>query len=229
MERFETSQLMDPGLQADRYADLAIADECRLNVLWWHGAAPGERALEIESPGLTLTRGLEALYRHVARISVAEFDDFTRGRQNSLVPGSFDLVTMYGHCPPRATLDELRRLLVPRGTLLVAAGNRWWSGRWRAVNVEHYGRTTDLRFAKSLANAGYADVCAYWVEPSLTVPRNLIPAVLGRERHFEAIRARELGGGALRSVAANAGLRGVLYPGLLFVATVASPISVGRI
>ena len=38
---------------------------------------------------------------------------------------------------------------------------------------------------------------AYWVEPSLAIPRNLIPVVRGRARQFEAIRAREWGGGAL--------------------------------
>ena len=73
----------------DRLADLAIANECRLNVLWWHGAARGKRALEIEVPSLTLTAGLAALYRQVERIPLADLDESAAHGTLPLASGDF--------------------------------------------------------------------------------------------------------------------------------------------
>ena len=180
----------------DRRADLAIADECRLNVLWWHGAARGERALEIEVPLLSLTPGLAALYEQVERVPLAALDDAASRGTLPFDSGRFDLVTLYGHCPPRDALVELRRVLSGSGTLLLAAGNRWWNGRWRGRAGLFPGGPADLRVLKLLRAAGFAQVSAYWVEPSLHIPRNLIPVARGRARQFEAFRAREWGGGS---------------------------------
>ncbi len=207
----------------DRRADLAIADECRLNVLWWHGAARGERVLEIEVPSLSLTAGLAALYGQVERVPLAALDDSASHGTLPFVSGRFDLVTLYGHCPPRDALVELRRVLSGSGTLLLAAGNRWWNGRWRGGAALFPGGPADLRVLKLLRAAGFAQVSAYWVEPSLHIPRNLIPVARGRARQFEAFRAREWGGGTSRSQVVNFGLQALLYPGLLVVARAADP------
>jgi SAM-dependent methyltransferase len=202
----------------DRLADLAIANECRLNVLWWHAAARGDRALEIEVPSLTLTPGLAALYRQVERVPLADLDEAAAHGTLPFASGTFDLVTLYGHCPPRIALIELRRVLSSNGTLLLAAGNGWWNGRWRGGSGLFPGRPANLGVLKSLRRAGFAMVSGYWVEPSLAIPRNLIPVARGRARQFEAIRAREWGGGDLRLALVSSGLAALLYPALLVVA-----------
>jgi len=69
-----------------------------------------------------------------------------------------------------------------------------------------------LAQADALRGVGFAEVCPYWVEPSLAIPRSLIPAVGGRARQFEAIRAREWGPSPLRELASAIGLSTVLYP-----------------
>jgi SAM-dependent methyltransferase len=204
----------------DRAADLAIADECRLNVLWWHDMVGGERALEIEVPSHSLTSGLSAHYRHLDRVPLSALS----GSPAPRLPfgnGLFQLVTSYGHCPSPATLIELRRVLAPGGTLLLAAGNRWWNGRWRGGHQSPGSATTSMGLMRRLRRIGFAEVCPYWIEPSLAEPRNLIPALAGRARQFEAIRAREWGADTVRSLLMAAGLPSVLYPGLLFLARVA--------
>jgi hypothetical protein len=207
----------------DRCADLAIADECRLNVLWWHGVARGQRALEVEVPSLSLTAGLAALYERVERLPLAALDDPTFHSTFPFGSGLFDLVTLYGHCPPCAVLSELRRVLSSNGTLFVAAGNRWWNGRWRGSSALFPGRPADLRVLKSLRGAGFAQVSAYWVEPNLAIPRNLIPVARGRAQQFETIRARDWGGGTIRSLVVRSGLEAFLYPALVVIARAAGP------
>ena len=214
----ESLQVADPRLQDDRRADLAIADECRLNVLWMHGAACRQRALEIEVPSLSLTAGLTSLCGQVERVPLADLKDLSFRRALPFASGSFDLVTLYGDFPSRAALLELRRVLSNHGTLLLAAGNRWWNGRWRVGKGLFPGRMVDLRGLSALGSAGFARICPYWTEPSLSMPRNLIPVALGRARQYEAIRAREWGDGPVRSMLVNFGLQAVLYPGLVVIA-----------
>jgi len=211
----------------NRCADLAIADECRLNVLWLHGAGRGDRALEIEVPSLSLTAGLTALYRQVERVPLAALGDTACRGSLPFATGRFDLVTVYGHCPPRASLAEVRRVLSSNGTLLLAAGNGWWNGRWRGAAGFFPGRLVNLRVLKSLQATGFGQVSAYWVEPNLAIPRNLIPVASHRARHFEAIRAREWGGSTLRSLTVNSGLEAFLYPALLIVARATDSDAVG--
>jgi SAM-dependent methyltransferase len=205
-----------------RAADLAVADECRLNILWWHGGSFGGRALEIEVPSLSLTAGLRALTTQVDRLPLSAL---TEGSPRGPLPfddGAFGLITLYGQCPSKAGLAEFRRLLAPGGTLLLAASNRWWKGRqWSGRSRADPAQTT-LAYAKALRALGFAEVCPYWVEPSLAIPRNLIPAAGRRAQQFEAIRAREWGPSPLRALAAAAGLSAVLYPALLFVARMPS-------
>lgn len=218
-----------PPERGDRTADLAIADECRLNALWLHGVAGGKRALEVEVPSLSLATGLAALYSEVERVPLSDLEGEHASRSPlPYAAGSFDLVTLYGHFPHRAALLELRRVLNSEGALLLAAGNRWWNGRWRGGAGQFPGRPADLRGLKALGEVGFAQVCTYWVEPTLTIPRNLIPATGGRARQFEATRAREWGGGSVRSLAVNAGLQAMVYPGLLVVARVTDTGAAGR-
>jgi SAM-dependent methyltransferase len=209
-------------------ADLAIADECRLNILWWHGGSRGARALEIEVPSLSLSAGLRALATQVDRLPLTALLEGSPRGPLPFADGMFGLVTLYGHCLPKASLAELRRLLAPGGTLLVAAPNRWWKGHRHSGRTRADPAVTTLAFAKSLREVGFAEVCPYWVEPSLAIPRNLIPAVGGRARQFEAIRAREWGPSPLRSLAAGVGLSAVLYPALLFVARTPSVAGHGQ-
>ena len=146
-------------------------------------------------PSLSLTPGLAALYRQVERVPVAALDDAAAHGTLPFASGTFDLVTLYGHCPPRIALIELRRVLsrqwhaaAGRGQWLVERALAWWV---RTLP----GRPANLSVLKSLRRAGFAKVSGYWVEPSLAIPRNLIPVARGRARQFEAIRAREWGGG----------------------------------
>jgi SAM-dependent methyltransferase len=224
----ESPQIAGPSLQDDRGVDLSIADECRLNVLWWHGSARGERALEVEVPSLSLTDGLKALYGQVDRVSLSELDALTSRSRLPFATGSFDLVTLYGHFPNRAALLELRRVLSSDGALLLAAGNRWWNGRWRGRTGTFPGRPTDLRGVSALGVAGFAHICPYWVEPTLALPRNLIPVARDRARQFEAFRAREWGGGTVRSMVVDLGFQSILYPGLVVVAKASESSNAGR-
>jgi SAM-dependent methyltransferase len=209
-----------------RAADLAVADECRLNVLWWHYGSFGGRALEIEVPSLSLTAGLRALATQVDRLPLSALTEGLPRGQLPFADAAFALITLYGHCPSKAGLAEVRRLLAPGGTLLLAASNWWWKGRQWSGRSRADTAPTTLAYAKTLRALGFAEVCPYWVEPSLAIPRNLIPAVGRRAQQFEAIRAREWGPSPLRAVGVAAGLSAVLYPALLFVAR--TPSSAGR-
>lgn len=207
-------------------ADLAIADECRLNILWWHGGSLGGRALEIEVPSLSLTAGLRALTAQADRLPLSALAEGSPRVTLPFADGAFGLITLYGHCPSKSGVAELRRLLAPGGTLLLAASNWWWKGRQWSGRFRAEPADATLAYAKSLREVGFAEVCPYWVEPSLAIPRNLIPADGSRARQFEEIRAREWGPSPLRSLAAAAGLSAVLYPALLFVAR--TPSLAGR-
>jgi len=212
------SQNPRPGDEEFRRADLALADECRLNALWLHGSARGESALEIEVPSLPLSAALSALYRRVERLP---FSTLSVPDDRCRIPfqgAEFDLVTLYGTCPTSSALREIRRVIADGGTALFSAENRWWGGRLRRAARPRAGAAGDLGLRRAVLDAGFETACAYWVEPSLAIPRNLIPAIRGRVRSFEAIRAREWGGDVLRSSVATLGLHGVLYPGLLVVA-----------
>ena len=102
-------QLMDPGLPSGsprRSRHRRRVSAQRIVVAW--GCARRKGAGNRSRRRLTLTTGLEALYRHVARISVAELDDFTRGRQNSLpFPGRLSISSRCTVIARRAaTLDR---------------------------------------------------------------------------------------------------------------------------
>lgn len=206
-----------------RAEDLAIANECRLNILWWHSVEPEGRALEVEVPALSLTAALRALYRQLDRIPLAALVDSHPPTPLPFADGAFRLVTLYGHSPSHSELTELRRVLAPGGTLLLACGNRWWKGRWGGAGLRSGHGSATLAQANSLRDVGFVEVCPYWVEPSLAIPRSLIPAVGGRARQFEAIRAREWGPSPLRAFAAATGMSALLYPALLFVARTPAP------
>lgn len=207
---------MELPANARRAGDLAIADQCRLNVLWLNGCARAERALEIEVAGLSLRAALRSLHHHVEHRTAldGEASGSQLGRFDS---AGFDLVTLYGRAPTRAELVEMRRLLRPDGAALFAAQNRWWHGRRRAAL--RAGSTMSLRCAERIRAAGFGDVRAYWVEPSLAIPRNLVPANAERVRDFEDWRAQDAGRSLVRSSMLAAGLRWVMYPAVLFVAT----------
>lgn len=205
---------MEWPASARRANDLSIADQCRLNVLWLNGGARGERALEVEVADLSLQAALQSLHGRVERCAAL---GGASGLEHDARAGSLDLVTLYGRGPAREELAEVRRLLRPGGTALFAAQNRWWYGRRRATS--HAASTMSLRCAERIRAAGFGDVRAYWVEPSLAIPRNVIPASVDRVRDFEDWRALDTGRGPARSLALAAGLHWALYPAVLFVAT----------
>ena len=207
---------MELPANARRARDLAIADQCRLNVLWLNGCSRGGRALEIDVAGLNLQAALQSLYGRVERCGSLDVD--ASGQRLSRDLAGFDLVTIYGRAPTRAELTDTRRILRPGGAALFAAQNRWWYGRRRGAL--RAGSTMSLRCAEHIRNAGFGDVRAYWVEPSLAIPRNLIPATTGRVRDFESWRAQDSGRSLIRSSVLSVGLRWMLYPAVLFVATV---------
>ena len=227
LEIASSSSRTAPQDDGTRAADLAIADECRLNILWWHDADPSGRALEVEVPGLSLTAALRALYPQLECIPSAALANSHRPEPLPFADGAFRLATLYGHSPSHFALAELRRVLAPGGTLLLAASNRWWKGRWKTARVRSGNGSATLSQADALRDIGFAEVCPYWVEPSLAIPRSLIPAVGGRARQFEAIRAREWGPSPLRALATATGLSAVLYPALLFVARKPAPTELG--
>jgi SAM-dependent methyltransferase len=205
----------EENLQRD--ADLAIADECRLNVLWLHAQLPARRALEIEVPGLGLSAALGALYQQSERV----FDDgFIGGRPGCCLgfpDRSFDLVTLYGRAPAAGAAAEMRRVLRDEGLALIGTGNGSWPGRFRR-GAPTAAWATATQLVDALLQAGFREVHPYWATPSLETPRALIPARREAVRSYEAMRAHELGGDAFRSLASRAGLSRLLYPVLLVVA-----------
>ena len=201
-----------------RDLDLAIADQCRLNLLWLDGRAGGERALEIEVPELRLTEALSSLYGHVDRLPCGAPDVTGNAVRLPFPDRTFDLVTLYGRRPSQAALGEIRRVLRTGGTALLATENRWWYGRLREPRRPGAGRRAGPRLPGALRAAGFRDVHPYWVEPSLAIPRNLVPARADRVAAFEAIRVRERGPDAVRAMAVRAGAAAVLYPAIAIVA-----------
>lgn len=196
-----------------RKTDLEIADQCRLNVLWLNGCARGERALEIEVDGLRLEAGLRALYREVTCTEWPKGKLLAQPGPLPFADASFDLVTLYGRAASQGQLREVRRLLKEGGSALLACPNRWWRGRIRISTV-----AAGPDFATDIIAAGFREVRTYWVEPSLRIPRELVPARSDRVRAFEAVRARETGRRLARSLIVAAGLHRALYPALLFIA-----------
>lgn len=198
---------------AFRKFDLAIADQCRLNVLWLHESAHCERALEIEVEGLRVGDGLRALYREVSCIPWPKGVSAARAEPLPFADASFDLVTLYGRVPSHDLLRDVRRLLRADGSALLACPNRWWRGR-----ISSSTAAGGPRVATDAIAAGFREVRTYWVEPSLAIPRELIPARPDRVRAFEAARARESGRHLARSLIVAAGLHRLLYPAQLFIA-----------
>lgn len=197
-----------------RAHDLALAEECRLNLLWLHGAARRECALEVDVGGPSLSPALQCLYERVERGAV-------RGTELALPAESrgdagFDLVTFYGRAPDTRLLAAARRQLRPGGALFIAAPNRWWYGGGAGVFLA--GGSSGAGCVRSLRANGYGDVRMYWVEPSLAIPRNLVPATERRVRDFEMMRAQDAESGAARAAVLAAGLHVMLYPAFLVLA-----------
>jgi len=206
------------GEEAFRALDLAIADQCRINVLWLHGDPGGQRALEIAVPELSLSGALASLYRQVERLDCASQEFPAASTRLPFQDGAFDVVTLYGRCPARELMSEVRRVLQLGGTAMLAAQNRWWHGRLRRGAPRSPGDFASLGLEEVARSVGFREVRAYWVEPSLANPRNLVPTRGHRVSEFEAMRAREWGSGVVRSMAVAARLDAVLYPALLIVA-----------
>ncbi len=90
-----------------------------------------------------------------------------------------------------------------------------WTTESRPVAT--YRDFASLGLEVAVRSAGFREVCAYWVEPSLAIPRNLIPA-----REVASANSRqcepESGVATLPMMAVAARLDAVLYPALLIVA-----------
>ena len=74
--------------------------------------------------------------------------------------------------------------------------------------------------AKELRLVGFEKVRSYFVEPSLSKPREVIPATKPAVQAIQRIRRAERGGGLLRSdVLVRLDLFSFLFPARVFVAT----------
>jgi SAM-dependent methyltransferase len=201
-----------------REIDLTLAEQCRVNVLWLVGCTQRRAALEIAVPSLPLREGLLAMYGSVEQVPAARFDDVREAIRLPFADASFDLVTLYGRRPSRQLLREMHRVLCSGGTALLAFENRFWRGRLGRERSGSKAGFGPLAPERSAIAAGFRDVRKFWIEPSLASPRCLVPARYRSVTAFERIRAGEHGSGRLRSVAANLGLQGALYPAALMVA-----------
>lgn len=197
---------------ADRRAlDLATAEQCRLNLIRLTVDMDGHRALSIEAPGLAMSPALSAYYEVVD--TLAEIGDVTASARAD-APGSYSGAALYGHRPSAAVLAWLRRQISPGGWLLIGVDNAWWPRRRSDAPI-----ASRTRLCRQVRATGFREARAYWVEPSLAVPRQLIPATLQAVRRFEAWRALEQPSGTVRRRFVAAGWHEVLYPALVVVAT----------
>lgn len=202
-----------------RAADLALADHCRLNVLWFHGTWPGERALHLRTAAFDLREALAAFCRHVEHASETDLKGRGTDRARLHFPDrSFDLATLYGGEPTLGLLSELRRILKPEACALIAVENCWSVGRWRYRGRNEVGVASATMLKAMALRAGFADVNRYWVEPSLEKPRSLVPIASGRSRLLEQMRTRERGANRFHAAALAFGMPQLLYPALMMVA-----------
>jgi hypothetical protein len=196
---------------ARRTADLGIAAECRLNLLWLVDGLQRRRALEIEVSGSTLGNALEALFERVDRSSSS-----TEALVLRHADMTFDAVAAYGRACSKADLIEIRRVLKPGGMALLGAANRR-PQRW--IKKGAYRADCTLRtLLASAADAGFKKTRAYWVEPSLEIPRNVIPVAPDAVAAYEVMRAREFGPDRVRSFLLASGMQRLLYPAIVVVA-----------
>jgi SAM-dependent methyltransferase len=204
-----------------RAIDLALADECRLNVLWLAGVVPGGRALEVTMPtSLGVTRALASLFTEVEQVSALALESGSDRDDLPFADQSFDLACLYGRCPSLAALRRIRRMLRTDGLVLLAFNNRLWKGnliRARASNDQTLGPAS---IGRLLIDAGFSDIRGYWAEPSLEQPRYMVPMRSQCVRAYERIRARESGGNQWRLAAALCGIQAMLYPVVLLIAKV---------
>lgn len=193
-----------------RALDLSIAEQCRLNLVRLTVDMAGEHALSVSAPALSMAPALAAYYRRVDDVSGLADAVMEQGE----VAGRYDGVAMYGHRPTAQYLSSLRRRMATGAWLLVGADNAW-----SPVRRSGASRATRAGLCGQVRAAGFNGVRAYWVEPSLAVPRQFIPATRHAVASFEAWRGLEQPSGALRRCFVAAGWHEVLYPAIVVVAT----------
>ena len=214
----EDANVRSSGVKAFREADLDLADHCRLNILWFHRALQGARALEISVASLPLSAALAATFGQVENLPSSALDFAAERPGIPFEDAAFDLVTLYGRGPSFEALQEIRRVLRPGGCLLLAAENRWWAEQLVGSSWYRSQAVSRRQLERAVAQAGFRERCSYWVEPSLATPRNVIPVRSDRVRSVEAMRRRDTGQSRARSFAVASGLHGLLYPAVLIVA-----------
>lgn len=219
----QTSRMQIPSMQAvdarpsgrrtaeRRALDLSIAEQCRLNLLRLTANLVGGRVLSVEAPGLSMSAALAAYYEQVDEVGGI---GGTAAAAQADASGPYAGATLYGRRPTAADLAWLRRRIGPGGWLLIGTDNVWWPQR--RSNAPSAARA---RLCRQVQSAGFNEVRAYWVEPSLAVPRQLIPATRPAVARFEAWRMLEQPSGVLRRRFVAAGWHEVLYPALVVVAT----------
>lgn len=126
-----------------------------------------------------------------------------------------------GLAQPRSTprlatmFAECRRVLRPGGCLYVGFKNAYWISHlldriFHRSDGSAQPGVAEIRAA--LRSAGFADVHAYFAQPSLTDPRSIIPAVAAAVARHEAMQTVRSGRAVLRPTVARSPLRRVLYP-----------------
>jgi len=122
-------------------------------------------------------------------------------------------------------LAELRRVLRPNGVLFLGGRNAQWYRAWLPLGAEdgpasryapHVPRVRPFLQIGSargaMAGAGFSEVRAYFVEPSIAVPLTVVPASRRAAMAYERSRWPR-GNVLLRSLSAAGGMYQLLYPG----------------
>lgn len=123
-----------------------------------------------------------------------------------------------------AALSELRRVLRPNGVLFLGGRNARWYRAWLPMGAEEWPPFRHASHAPctrpflqvgsargALGGAGFSEIRAYFVEPSIADPLTVVPASRRAAMAYERNRWPR-GNVLLRSLSAAGGMYQFLYP-----------------
>lgn len=118
-------------------------------------------------------------------------------------------------------LAELRRVLRPNGVLFLGGRNARWYRSWLMLRAEEWASARQAPCSRpflpvgaargALAGAGFSEIRAYFVEPSITDPLTVLPATRRAALAYERSRWPRHNV-FLRSLSAAGGAYHFLYP-----------------